>query len=107
MVAARMITRMRCLRATATMACMRGRVRLEAASVAGGGAVDEKRAARDNGLTDAETLAHFDEAVGRGADLDRAGDDGFLVGPRDPDAGLSALVDHRLLRHRGHQATLA
>ena len=45
----------------------------EAASVAGGGAVDEEGAARDHGLADTETLAHFDQAVGGGADLDRDG----------------------------------
>ena len=40
-------------------------------SVAPGGAVDEQRAARHHRLADAEALAHLDQAVGRGADLDR------------------------------------
>src|SRR5882757_2231495 len=103
MVSARMITRMRCLSAAATMAYMTRNAAAGPLSVARGGAIDEQCAACHNGLAHLETLAHLDEAVGGHADIDQPRDDGLVVGPRDPDAGLRPFIDHRFLGHRGHE----
>src|SRR6476659_7823675 len=87
-VAARMITRTRCWRAAATIACMTKAGARRAASVARGGAIDEQRAACHHRLADAEAAAHLDEAVGGGTNLDRPGHHGLVVRPRHPDARL-------------------
>src|SRR5271154_5189143 len=89
-VAARMITRTRCLRAAATMACMAeaascGRARRGCRwSVAPGGAIDEQRAAGHHRLADRETFAHLDQPVDRVADRDLARYHRLAVGAGDP-----------------------